>query len=34
MAMTLEIRDLKHLEKVLQAIRKVPGVLEVERAAR
>jgi GTP pyrophosphokinase len=34
MTMTLEIRDLKHLEKVLQAIRKVPGVLEVERAAR
>ena len=32
MAMTLEIRDLKHLEKVLQAIRKVPGVLEAERA--
>ncbi|MCK7478266.1 MAG: hypothetical protein M0C28_13300 [Candidatus Moduliflexus flocculans] len=28
--MTLEIRDLKHLEKVMQAIRKVPGVLEVE----
>ncbi len=30
--MTLEIRDLKHLEKVLKSLRKVSGVLEVERA--
>ncbi len=30
--MTLEIRDLKHLEKVLKSLRKVPGVLDVERA--
>ena len=32
-AMTVEIHDLKHLEKVLKSIRKVPGVLDVERAA-
>jgi len=32
--MTLEIRDVKHLDKVLQSIRKVSGVLGVERAAR
>jgi len=31
--MTLEIHDLKHLEKVLKSLRKVPGVLDVERAA-
>jgi len=31
--MTLEIRDLKHLEKVLKSLRKVTGVLDVERAA-
>lgn len=31
--MTLEIRDLKHLEKVVKSLRKVPGVLDVERAA-
>ncbi len=31
--MTLEIRDLKHLEKVLKSLRKVSGVLDVERAA-
>ena len=30
--MTLEIRDFKHLEKVLKSLRKVAGVLEVERA--
>ncbi len=30
--MTLEIRDLKHLEKVLKSLRKVSGVLGVERA--
>ncbi len=32
--MTLEIRDVKHLDKVLKSLRKVPGVLGVERAAR
>jgi GTP diphosphokinase / guanosine-3',5'-bis(diphosphate) 3'-diphosphatase len=32
--MTLEIRDVKHLEKVLKSLRKVSGVLDVERAAR
>jgi GTP diphosphokinase / guanosine-3',5'-bis(diphosphate) 3'-diphosphatase len=32
--MTLEIRDLKHLEKVLKSLRKVSGVLDVERASR
>lgn len=32
MDMTLEIRDLKHLEKVLKSLRKVSGVLGVERA--
>jgi guanosine-3',5'-bis(diphosphate) 3'-pyrophosphohydrolase len=32
--MTLEIRDVKHLEKVIQSLRKVSGVLDVERAAR
>jgi GTP pyrophosphokinase len=32
--MTLEIRDVKHLEKVLKSLRKVSGVLSVERAAR
>jgi len=31
--MTLEIHDLKHLEKVLKSLRKVPGVLDVERAS-
>ena len=31
--MTLEIRDLKHLEKVVKSLRKVSGVLDVERAA-
>jgi guanosine-3',5'-bis(diphosphate) 3'-pyrophosphohydrolase len=30
--MTLEIRDVKHLEKVLKSLRKVSGVLDVERA--
>jgi GTP pyrophosphokinase len=34
MAMTLEISDVKHLDKVLKSLRKVPGVLGVERAAR
>jgi GTP diphosphokinase / guanosine-3',5'-bis(diphosphate) 3'-diphosphatase len=32
--MTLEIRDVKHLEKVLKSLRKVSGVVDVERAAR
>ncbi len=32
--MTLEIRDVKHLDKVLKSLRKVSGVLGVERAAR
>jgi GTP diphosphokinase / guanosine-3',5'-bis(diphosphate) 3'-diphosphatase len=30
--MTVEIQDLKHLEKVLRAVRVLPGVLNVERA--
>ena len=30
--MTVEISDLKHLEKVIKSLRKVSGVLEVERA--
>jgi guanosine-3',5'-bis(diphosphate) 3'-pyrophosphohydrolase len=29
--MTVEIQDLKHLEKVLRAVKKLPGVLSVER---
>jgi GTP pyrophosphokinase len=32
--MTLEISDLKHLEKVIKSLRAVDGVLDVERAAR
>jgi GTP pyrophosphokinase len=32
--MTVEISDLKHLEKVMKSIRGVDGVLGVERAAR
>ena len=32
--LTLEIHDLKHLEKVLKSLRKVTGVLDVERASR
>jgi len=32
--MTVEISDLRHLERVMKAIRNVPGVLAVERAAR
>jgi GTP pyrophosphokinase len=32
--MTVEIRDLKHLEKVIKSLRNVGGVLDVERAAR
>ena len=32
--MTVEISDLKHLEKVLKAVRGVDGVIGVERAGR
>jgi (p)ppGpp synthase/HD superfamily hydrolase len=32
--MTVEIQDLKHLEKVMKSIRGVDGVLAVERSAR
>jgi (p)ppGpp synthase/HD superfamily hydrolase len=32
--MTVEISDLKHLEKVIKSLRSVDGVLDVERAAR
>jgi GTP pyrophosphokinase len=32
--MTIEIKDLKHLEKVIKSIRGVEGVLDVERAVR
>ncbi len=32
--MTVEISDLKHLEKVMKSLRTVDGVLDVERAAR
>jgi GTP pyrophosphokinase len=32
--MTVEITDLKHLEKVIKSIRGVDGVLGVERAVR
>jgi guanosine-3',5'-bis(diphosphate) 3'-pyrophosphohydrolase len=31
---TVEISDLRHLEKVMKSIKNVEGVLEVERAAR
>ena len=31
--MTVEIRDMKHLEKVIKSLRGVEGVLDVERAA-
>jgi (p)ppGpp synthase/HD superfamily hydrolase len=31
--MTVEIQDLKHLEKVIKSLRKVDGVIDVERAA-
>jgi GTP pyrophosphokinase len=31
--MTVEIRDVKHLEKVMKSLRGVEGVLDVERAA-
>jgi GTP pyrophosphokinase len=32
--MTVEIRDLKHLEKVIKSLRGITGVIDVERAAR
>ncbi|MBI4476016.1 MAG: hypothetical protein HY654_02520, partial [Acidobacteria bacterium] len=32
--MTVEINDLKHLEKVMKSLKSVAGVLAVERAAR
>jgi GTP pyrophosphokinase len=32
--MTIEIKDVKHLEKVIKSIRAVDGVLDVERAVR
>jgi GTP diphosphokinase / guanosine-3',5'-bis(diphosphate) 3'-diphosphatase len=32
--MTVEIHDLKHLEKVMKSLRGIPGVLDVERAVR
>jgi (p)ppGpp synthase/HD superfamily hydrolase len=32
--MTVEISDLKHLEKVISSLRGVEGVLDVERAGR
>jgi (p)ppGpp synthase/HD superfamily hydrolase len=32
--MTVEINDMKHLEKVIKSLRAVNGVLDVERAAR
>jgi (p)ppGpp synthase/HD superfamily hydrolase len=32
--MTVEIQDMKHLEKVIKSIKRVEGVLGVERTAR
>jgi (p)ppGpp synthase/HD superfamily hydrolase len=32
--MTVEISDLKHLEKVIKSLKTVDGVLDVERAGR
>jgi (p)ppGpp synthase/HD superfamily hydrolase len=32
--MTVEISDLKHLQKVVKALRSVAGVVDVERASR
>ena len=32
--MTVEINDLKHLEKVMKSLRAIAGVLDVERAVR
>jgi len=32
--MTVEISDMKHLEKVMRSIKNIDGVLAVERASR
>jgi (p)ppGpp synthase/HD superfamily hydrolase len=32
--MTVEISDVKHLQKVIKSLRSVDGVVEVERASR
>jgi (p)ppGpp synthase/HD superfamily hydrolase len=32
--MTVEISDVKHLQKVIKSLRSVDGVVDVERAAR
>jgi (p)ppGpp synthase/HD superfamily hydrolase len=32
--MTVEISDLKHLEKVMKSLKNVEGVIDVERASR
>jgi (p)ppGpp synthase/HD superfamily hydrolase len=32
--MTVEINDLKHLQKVIKSLRSVAGVVDVERASR
>jgi guanosine-3',5'-bis(diphosphate) 3'-pyrophosphohydrolase len=32
-AVTVEIKDMKHLERVIKSLRSVEGVLDVERAA-
>jgi len=32
--MTVEISDVKHLERVMKSLRNIEGVLEVERASR
>ena len=31
---TVEIKDMKHLEKVIKSLRSVDGVLDIERATR
>ena len=31
--MTVEIKDVKHLEKVIKSLRRVDGVVDVERAS-
>jgi (p)ppGpp synthase/HD superfamily hydrolase len=33
-SVTMDISDLKHLQKVIKVVRSVPGVLEVERVLR
>jgi (p)ppGpp synthase/HD superfamily hydrolase len=32
--MTVEINDVKHLQKVIKSLRSIEGVLDVERATR